>query len=44
VAAEASLRAELQGLGRPVVELPVVPDGVTADSLESLGDLLLASA
>jgi anion-transporting ArsA/GET3 family ATPase len=44
VAAEASLRAELQGLGRPVVELPVLPEGVTPASLESLGDLLLTSA
>jgi anion-transporting ArsA/GET3 family ATPase len=44
VAAEASLRAELQGLGRPVVELPVVPEGVTVDALESLGDLLLTTA
>ncbi|MER7004662.1 ArsA-related P-loop ATPase [Dactylosporangium sp. NPDC000555] len=44
VAAEASLRAELQGLGRPLVELPVVPEGVTVDVLESLGDLLLTSA
>jgi anion-transporting ArsA/GET3 family ATPase len=44
VAAEASLRADLQGLGRPVVELPVLPGGVTTQSLESLGDLLLTSA
>jgi anion-transporting ArsA/GET3 family ATPase len=44
VAAEASLRAELQGLGPPVVELPVLPEGVTVPSLESLGDLLLTSA
>jgi anion-transporting ArsA/GET3 family ATPase len=44
VAAEASLRADLQGLGRPVVELPVLPGGITAQSLESLGDLLLTSA
>jgi anion-transporting ArsA/GET3 family ATPase len=44
VAAESSLRAELQGLGRPIVELPVIPEGVTAATLESLGDLLLTSA
>ncbi len=44
VAAEASLRADLQGLGRPVVELPTLPGGVTPQSLESLGDLLLTSA
>jgi hypothetical protein len=44
VAAEGSLRAELQSLGRPVVELPVFPEGVTAATLESLGDLLLTSA
>jgi anion-transporting ArsA/GET3 family ATPase len=44
VAAEARLRAELRGLGRPVVELPVLPEGVTAAALESLGDLLLTSA
>lgn len=44
VAAEASLRADLQGLGRPVVELPVLPGGITPEALESLGDLLLTSA
>jgi anion-transporting ArsA/GET3 family ATPase len=44
VAAEASLRTELLGLGRPVVELPVFPEGVTTQTLESLGDLLLTSA
>jgi anion-transporting ArsA/GET3 family ATPase len=44
VAAEASLRADLQGLGRPVVELPAVPGGITPQVLESLGDLLLTSA
>ena len=44
VAAEASLRAELHGLGRPVVELPILPEGVTPASLASLGDLLLTSA
>jgi anion-transporting ArsA/GET3 family ATPase len=44
VAAEASLRADLHGLGRPVVELPVLPGGVTPQALESLGDLLLTSA
>ncbi|GAA3274793.1 AAA family ATPase [Dactylosporangium vinaceum] len=44
VAAESSLRTELLGLGRPVVELPVVPEGVTAATLESLGDLLLTTA
>jgi hypothetical protein len=44
VAAEASLRGELHGLGRPVVELPVLPGGVTPEALESLGDLLLTSA
>ncbi|MEV0130740.1 ArsA-related P-loop ATPase [Dactylosporangium sp. NPDC050688] len=44
VAAEASLRADLQGLGRPLVELPVLPGGVTTQALESLGDLLLTSA
>ncbi|MEV4515021.1 ArsA-related P-loop ATPase [Dactylosporangium sp. NPDC049525] len=44
IAAEASLRADLLGLGRPVVELPVLPGGVTPQALESLGDLLLTSA
>ncbi|WP_433612942.1 ArsA-related P-loop ATPase [Dactylosporangium sp. CA-139114] len=44
VTAESSLRAELLGLGRPVVELPMMPEGVTVATLESLGDLLLTSA
>jgi anion-transporting ArsA/GET3 family ATPase len=42
VAAEASLRAELSSLGRPVVELPALPGGVTPAALEELTDLLMA--
>ncbi|GAA2604520.1 ArsA family ATPase [Dactylosporangium fulvum] len=43
IAAEASLRAELQHLGRPLVELPLLPE-VTPEALDHLGDLLLTGA
>ncbi len=33
---EASLRAELHALGRPLLELPALPDGVTRDGLDAL--------
>jgi anion-transporting ArsA/GET3 family ATPase len=41
VALETSLRAELIGLGRPVVELPALPRGVDREGLDMLADLLL---
>jgi len=41
VALEASLRAELAGLGRQIVELPALPGGVDRDGLELMADLLL---
>jgi anion-transporting ArsA/GET3 family ATPase len=41
VALEASLRAELAGLGRRMVELPALPGGVELDGLETMADLLL---
>jgi anion-transporting ArsA/GET3 family ATPase len=44
VAVEASLRAELEGLGRPIVELPLLPGGVNPAGLDELADLLLAAA
>jgi anion-transporting ArsA/GET3 family ATPase len=44
VAVETSLRAELVGLGRPVVELPALPGGVTREGLDQLTDLLLPAA
>jgi anion-transporting ArsA/GET3 family ATPase len=40
---EASLRAELSALGRPVVELPALAGGVTRDGLDQLGAILLDS-
>jgi anion-transporting ArsA/GET3 family ATPase len=42
VGVEASLRAELGALGRPVIELPALPGGVTRDGLEHLADLLVS--
>jgi anion-transporting ArsA/GET3 family ATPase len=44
VAVETSLRAELVGLGRPVVELPALAGGVTREGLDQLTDLLLPAA
>jgi hypothetical protein len=38
---ERDLRAELAGLGRPVVELPLLADGVTPEGLEVLAAALL---
>jgi anion-transporting ArsA/GET3 family ATPase len=43
VGLEASLRAELSGLGRPMVELPALPGGVFPEGLDELADLLLAA-
>jgi anion-transporting ArsA/GET3 family ATPase len=40
---EASLRAELAGLGRQVVELPALPGGVTREGLDELADVLAAA-
>jgi anion-transporting ArsA/GET3 family ATPase len=40
---EESLRKELATLGRPLVELPILPDGVTRESLYSLADTLAAA-
>ena len=37
---EASLRAELAGLGRPIVELPLLPDGPDRAGLETLAAVL----
>jgi anion-transporting ArsA/GET3 family ATPase len=44
IGVEAALREELAGLGRPVVELPVLPDGVTREGLDRLAAELLAAA
>lgn len=38
---EESLRAELTELGRPVVELPLLPDGVDREALDTLAGCLL---
>jgi anion-transporting ArsA/GET3 family ATPase len=43
VGVEAALREELAGLGRPVVELPVLPGGVTREGLDRLAAELLAA-
>jgi anion-transporting ArsA/GET3 family ATPase len=40
VAVESSLREDLRGLGRPVVELPALPDGVDRAGLDVLADAL----
>jgi len=37
---ESGLRAELASLGRPVIELPALPGGVTPDSLDTLAAIL----
>jgi anion-transporting ArsA/GET3 family ATPase len=39
---EAALRGDLGALGRPVVELPALVDGVTREGLDRLADALLA--
>jgi anion-transporting ArsA/GET3 family ATPase len=41
VGVEASLRAELTALGRPVIELPALPGGVSREGLEELADILV---
>jgi len=41
---EKALRAELDGLGRPVIELPLLVDGVTPEGLETLAAVLLSAA
>ena len=38
---EESLRAELAELGRPMVELPLLPDGVDRAGLHDAGRVLL---
>ncbi|GAA2518670.1 ArsA-related P-loop ATPase [Pilimelia columellifera] len=38
--AEAGLRAELAGLGQPMIELPLLPDGVDRASLDLLAAML----
>jgi len=43
VAVEATLREELLGVGRPVVELPVLPGGVTREGLEDFASRLLTA-
>jgi len=40
VEVEAALREELATLGRPVVELPILPDGVTREGLDLLAAVL----
>jgi anion-transporting ArsA/GET3 family ATPase len=40
---EESLRAELAEVGRPMVELPLLPDGVTRAGLETLAAVLRAA-
>jgi hypothetical protein len=37
---EESLRGELAELGRPMVELPLLPDGVTRPGLAALAEML----
>src|SRR5690606_7412059 len=37
-----SLRGELAELGLPVVELPLLPEGIDRDALQRLADILLA--
>jgi hypothetical protein len=37
---EEGLRAELRALGRPMVELPLLPGGVGRDDLSGLADAL----
>jgi anion-transporting ArsA/GET3 family ATPase len=44
VAVEASLRAELIALERPIIELPALPGGITPESLDELADLLITPA
>jgi hypothetical protein len=41
VGVEAALRGELSALGRPVVELPALPEGVTREGLGVLADVLI---
>ena len=41
---EAGLRDELGSLGRPVVELPALPGGVTREGLDTLAAALLGAA
>jgi anion-transporting ArsA/GET3 family ATPase len=41
---ERALRAELGGLGLPLLELPLLPGGVTPEGLETLAAVLLAAA
>jgi anion-transporting ArsA/GET3 family ATPase len=43
LALEESLRADLVDLGRPLVELPLLPDGVQRDGLDVLAAALLAA-
>jgi anion-transporting ArsA/GET3 family ATPase len=44
IAVEASLRTELIGLGRSIVELPAIAEGITPAALEALADILLPAA
>jgi anion-transporting ArsA/GET3 family ATPase len=44
VGVEAALRDELGSLERPVVELPVLPNGVTREGLDVLAEALLRAA
>jgi anion-transporting ArsA/GET3 family ATPase len=39
---ESNLRAELAELGRPIVELPALPGGITRAGLDQMAELLLA--
>ena len=43
LAVEAALRAELRTVGRRLVELPALPDGVTRAGLDRLADVLLSA-
>src|SRR5690349_23885272 len=40
---EAALRGELSALGRRVVELPALPEGVTREGLGVLADVLISN-
>ncbi len=39
---EEELRSELAAIGRPIVELPALPEGISRDGLYTLAGLLLA--
>jgi hypothetical protein len=44
IGVEAALRDELSTLGRPIVELPALADGVTREGLDTLARALLTAS